>query len=448
MMEEIVLRTIQKHRMFAPGQNVIAALSGGADSVALFHFLFSQQKQLGIVVAAAHFNHALRGPQADEDAVFVQNLCGQYGVPLYLKKAQAKPPKAGVEEWGRRQRYAFFEELAQRENAKIATAHTLSDNAETVLFRAARGTGPKGLGGIPPVRGPFVRPLLEVSREKVEEYCAANGLQYVTDATNEEVKYSRNRIRLKVVPALEAAHPGAVLSLGRLAADMRELDAYMEEQAEQLLANARKDSGYDAAVLLAAAGPVRRQALAKLAGRGVQRATLDRVEQVLRGQMGAVQTKQDTIFALKEGLLVCAPAQKSALCFEYEIPFQQGEISLPGGYKLEVRTQNLKNLSKFDKKSGEKGFTFSSGCDKILRNSVFRTRRPGDVFAPKGRGVTKTLKKWMNEEKILPHKRGMLPLLCSGNKVLWVWGFGFGEWNRGADEDDVQVAIFQIYHKE
>ena len=189
---------ISQHQMLQKGDTVIVALSGGADSMALFHFLFSVQNVWGLRLRAAHVNHGLRGAAADGDAAFVRAQCAARGVPL--DETLLSPPENAGEEWGRQERYAFFARLAQAHGAKVATAHTCSDNAETVLFNLARGSAARGAAGIPPVRGPYVRPLLWAQRADVLAYLARCGVPYVTDATNDTDAYARNRIRHGVLP--------------------------------------------------------------------------------------------------------------------------------------------------------------------------------------------------------------------------------------------------------
>lgn len=157
---------------------------------------------MGLRLRAAHVNHGLRGAAADGDAAFVRAQCAARGVPL--DETLLSPPQNAGEEWGRQERYAFFARLAQAHGAKVATAHTCSDNAETVLFNLARGSAARGAAGIPPVRGPYVRPLLWAQRADVLAYLARCGVPHVTDATNDTDAYARNRIRHGVLPLWSA----------------------------------------------------------------------------------------------------------------------------------------------------------------------------------------------------------------------------------------------------
>lgn len=426
-MEHKILGCIKHHDMLQSGNNVIVALSGGADSVALFHFLLTHRQQLGIRLGAAHFEHGLRGAESLEDAAYVQSLCDAPGIPFFIEHgemaARTAPKGVGVEEWGRRLRYAFFDRLAKEQRAKIATAHNLGDNAETVLFNAIRGAGTRGLAGIPPVRGAYIRPLLWAGREEIEAYCAAHRLHYIQDSYNFNLNYSRNRIRAQVLPLLEQAHPGAKQSLARLAADMAELDGWLEEQAQAL----RESSALQADALLAAPAPVRRKLLAMLAGRAITREALGRMEAVLAGSLPAAQLPGGKTARLEKGALALADTTAAEIAEAYEIPLKTGEYTLPGGHRLRVEVAPAAENGVNCEKTGQNTLPFVADYDKISKCSVFRPRRTGDVFSPKGRGLTKTVKKWMNEEKIPPARRQLLPMLCDGSKALWIWGAGFCE---------------------
>lgn len=432
-MEKKVLDWIARHNMLSTKDNVIVAFSGGADSMALFHFLYTHRDAWGLTLSAAHFEHGLRGEDSLRDADFVREVCRKYDVPLYYgegKMSERQSPKGlGTEAWARQLRYQFLDGLAARHGAKIALAHTLSDNAETVLFRAARGTGPRGLGGIPPVRGCYVRPVLPVSRQEIETYCAENDLAYRQDATNRDNRYSRNRLRNQVLPLLEQVHPGAAHSLARLAADMRELDGWLDAQAQDLLGQAARSGpnsqpGYDAEVLNTAPGLLRLKALALLAGDDIDRAALERMQQVLAGERQAAQLPGGLQATLLKGRLYVGPSAKPEPEPAYMFPLAPGRLDLPGGYAIHVEiSETCDKFIKCEIKR-QKSLTFAADYAKI-NCGVFRTRRTGDSFAPKGRGVTKTVKKWMNEQGILPHLRDTLPLLADGSTVLWVWGEGF-----------------------
>ena len=258
-MDEALLDNCRRQGLFKSGDRVIAACSGGADSMALLLFLLRHRRTLEIEVLATHVNHGIRGETARRDADFVADFCRRNGVELFLYDAVQEgievPPRPS-EDWARGLRYGWFDELAAREEAVIATAHTMSDQAETVLFRMARGTGLHGLTGIPPRRGCYVRPCLCLTRADTEAYCAALGQHYIQDETNDQDVYARNRIRHDAIPALQYANPAAERSIARLCRQMRALDDWLTGEAAALLQAATVPGGYDVTVLRRAEAPV------------------------------------------------------------------------------------------------------------------------------------------------------------------------------------------------
>lgn len=448
-MENTILNTLTKYQMLQSGDNVILALSGGADSVALFHFFLRHRAALGVGFSALHCNHGLRGPEADRDEAFVRALCREAGVPLYVEHfhmADAQKPRGlSIETWARRLRYAVFERLALEKDACVATAHTQNDNAETVLFHAARGCGTKGLSGIPPVRPPCIRPLLFVGRGQIEAYCAENALAYVTDSTNADTAYARNQIRLHALPALEKAHAGATAALARLAQDMGELDGYLAGEAAKLIDAGRAALHTEKAA--AAPRPVRLKALAMLAGRDTDRPALERMEQLVLRGAGATQLAGHRRAAVEKGWLAVQKTAPPRQAQPFALPFGQGTFSLPGGYEMEITLTNRPfNAQEFEKIS-EKGLTFCADYGKIFKCDLIRTRRGKDSYRPPRRGVTKSLKKWMQESGIPPGQRHSLPLLCRESTVLWVWGQGFCD-GVAPDENTKEWLVVQTAARE
>ncbi len=229
-------------RRYAPvpsGSLVLCAVSGGRDSMALLHVISVLAEEEGFRVAAAHFNHRLR-PTANRDEEFVRSWCGERGISLEAGSgdvgAYSRETGSGIEDAARQLRYRFLEAAADKLGAAyIATAHHREDNAETVLLHLLRGAGPQGLGGIAPVRGRIVRPLLEVGREEINEYIARNGIPYVEDESNRDTRFTRNRLRLEVLPLLEEIQPGVSGHVASAAALLREENAHIQREAEDLL---------------------------------------------------------------------------------------------------------------------------------------------------------------------------------------------------------------------
>lgn len=203
-MTEKVIKTIEAHKMLSGGERVTAALSGGADSVCLLLVLKELEKVYSLSVDAIHINHCIRGKEADSDEEFCRTVCDKLGVPFEVRRIDvprlAEEKKQSLEEAARDARYSAFAEHTK--GGLLATAHTASDNAETVLFNLVRGTGLKGLCGIPPVRDNIIRPLIDVTREEVESFLGDRGQEFVTDSTNLETEYSRNKIRHNIIPEL------------------------------------------------------------------------------------------------------------------------------------------------------------------------------------------------------------------------------------------------------
>lgn len=230
----------EQWNMLPRGALVLCAVSGGRDSMAMLHLLWTMSGEGGFSLAAAHFNHRLR-PGADEDEAFVRAWCSARNIPCYAGggdvAAAAKQTGRSLEDAARQARYDFLERTADALGAaRIATAHHRQDNAETILLNLTRGTGLQGLTGIPPVRGRIVRPLLEVDRKDIDRYIAENSIPYVEDETNADPAYARrNRLRLEVLPLLEEIAPGCTGRVTRTAALLREENRHLQREAEALL---------------------------------------------------------------------------------------------------------------------------------------------------------------------------------------------------------------------
>ena len=221
-----LLKFIRQQDMVRPGDTVVCAVSGGADSVALLFAFYLLKEKLDITLEAAHFNHHLRGAESDRDEDFVRQLCDRYDIPLHIGEAQVKPGKKGLEAAARDARYAFLRSLG----GKIATAHTADDNAETVLMHLVRGTGLKGLGGITPIHGKVIRPMLSVTRREVEAFLEEWCLSHIEDSSNDGDAFLRNRIRHHVMPLLTAENPRLAENLSQMALRLREDEAFLSAQ--------------------------------------------------------------------------------------------------------------------------------------------------------------------------------------------------------------------------
>ena len=219
---------LARYEMVSPGDAVTCAVSGGADSVALLFGLYLLKDTLGITLSAAHFNHGLRGEESDRDEAFVRALCDRLDIPLHCGREQVKAGANGLEASARDARYGFFATLP----GKLATAHTADDNAETLLMHLVRGTGLRGLGGITPVRGNVIRPMLSVTRQEVLEFLEEYHLSYISDSSNESDDFLRNRLRHHVMPCLKQENPRLAENWSALALRLRQDEAALAQEAE------------------------------------------------------------------------------------------------------------------------------------------------------------------------------------------------------------------------
>ena len=287
-----LLPWMERWHMLPPeGGVILCAVSGGRDSVCLLHYLTTIAPRRGFSVAAAHLNHRMR-PEAQRDEDFVRGLCREWNVPFYTEAAPVYEMAArwglGVEETGRRLRYDFFLRTADAIGAAyIATAHHAQDQAETVLLNLLRGTGPEGLGGIPPVRGRIIRPLLQTGRAEIEDYLQKNGLPHVEDSTNQDTHYARNRLRRELWPQLETVNPAVTRAIGRTAEIVRGENAYLDTLAAERLP--AEGTAVETAALLAAPEPLRPRMV---------RLLLDRLP---TGKKDVSAVHMDAVLALAEG---------------------------------------------------------------------------------------------------------------------------------------------------
>lgn len=245
-LESRVRNFCRKWNMLPQGGTVLCAVSGGRDSMALLHLLSALAGGVGFQVAAAHFNHRLRD-SAGRDEEFVRDWCRRHGIPFTCGQGDvrelARREGLSVEDAARILRYAFLRDAAEELGAdRIAVAHHRDDNAETLLLHLIRGAGMQGLGGIPPVRGNIVRPLLDVSRDEINAYVAKNSLPFVEDESNRDPAYTRNRLRLEVLPLLEQIAPGCAGRIAAAAAIAREENEYIRKEADELLPMAHGDA--------------------------------------------------------------------------------------------------------------------------------------------------------------------------------------------------------------
>ncbi len=412
------LETIRSHGMLQSG-HVLAAVSGGIDSMSLLHLLVSLRQEFGYTLEAAHVHHGLRGVEADRDERFVRQTCEAWGVPLHVLHAdvaaEAERTGESLEACGRRVRYAYFTSVARGE---IATAHTLDDNAETVLLHLARGSGLRGLCGIPPVRGNVIRPLLACTRADVVEYAAAHGIDFVTDSTNASDAFARNRVRHTVLPPLQTINPAVSEAIVRCARTLTRDEDYLDAQTRTLLQAAKRRFGYDARTLQSAHPALRYRAIGSLL-RAFMREDpqTHHVEQCVRllDTGGAVQTERDATVCVYGGLLYL----RQPLRAPWSAQITGDAAVLPFG-RIEIQRLSAENIQNIHKDLLPNCLC----CDTIASDVFFRSRREGDRMKRVGASGSKSMKKLMEEQGIPACRRNDVPILTDGERVLWAEGIG------------------------
>jgi len=428
---------MEKQPMLTPvGEDdlLLCALSGGADSVCMTDWLWRQN---GARVYAAHFNHLLRGAESDADEAFVKDFCAKRNIRLFCgAKPVGELSKArgtGIEETARAERYAFLEETAGRlflETGKkvwILTAHTASDQAETVLFRLVRGSGMTGLSGIPYQRGKILRPLLAFTREEVEAYCQNQQLSYRVDATNRDVRFARNMIRHEVLPKLSKLSPKAAEHLAQSAEILQSEDAFLESLADGAYEKARVCGGLSTKLLLENPTVLQRRMLVRFlkeAGLSVDRKRVRLLEEMVL-KIYAVQTISGILLRHQKGVL-SAEKQSVPTLFE-PVLLKDGEtVYDPQGkaHKIQILdTTALDTIHNFYKKSFYPAFD----CAKIKGVPVMRIRRSGDKIRLLERGCTKSIKKLFSEAAVPPDRREKLFVLADDKGVFYAESFGMDE---------------------
>lgn len=389
---------IEECDLISPGDTVIAALSGGADSVALTFALYLLRDKLGIRLEAAHFNHHLRDDESDDDEAFVRAFCSRYDIPLHLGGGRVIAGQKGLEAAAREARYAFLRSLP----GKIATAHTADDNAETVLMHLIRGTGLKGLGGIAPKSGNLIRPMLGITRSEVEAFLTEYCLPHREDSTNQSDDFLRNRIRHHVMPLLRKENPQFSLNTSRMANLLR----FDEDCLSSLLPRTLPDV------------PTLRGMEPALRLRCLERFLKE--SGVPEPELAHIRMAERLVFSEKPSAAASFP----------------GGITIARNYeRLEVRAQQAAleeqllrdgmELDGFRVRVEENGDHLSGPWAFTVQpegNIVVRSRAAGDTITLNG--GTKTLKKLFIDRKIPAAHRGRIPIIADDRGVLGVCGIG------------------------
>lgn len=413
-----VKNTIKRYSMPLCGKTVAVGVSGGADSMALLHVLLSLKDEYAIRLVACHVNHGIRGETADRDECFVREACKSLGVELRVLKADvpalAAKKHLGIEECGRQVRYSFFNSVGS--DALVSTAHTLSDRCETLLMNITRGTSVKGLMSIPAVRGNIIRPLIDCTRADIENYCQENSISYITDETNFEDIYSRNRIRLNVITELKKINPSFEEAVLRLIRNAEEENELLEGLADDVISRAAVDGGYSVSVIKKERIAVIDRVIFKLictqTGVTPETVHIKKVEEILNG--GKTEITGNNIVEVKSSVLRFNPVTEEAV--EWAEAFGKLSANTPQG-TVKAKIIHKNNLP-------PKHFVHNKVVDwsSISGDLVLRNRRPGDKMRIAGSSCTKTLKKLFNE-KHLDNRNNRL-ILADESGIVWVQGLG------------------------
>lgn len=420
--------------------SVLAAVSGGADSVCMLHLLVRRAKRTGMRVCAAHYEHGIRGAEALRDAAFVESLCRELGVQFIVEHgdvpAYAEKHRLGIEEAARELRYGFLTSAAERMNCRyIATAHNADDNAETVLFNLARGSGIKGLCGIPPQRGGIIRPLITVTRAEIETYLADNALDHVEDSTNAQDEYSRNLIRHAVMPSLRRVNPGFADACARTAALLRQDEEFIDGAAQRFLEEHFDGQSVDCAALAALHPAVSSRAVRALWKRSLDMAHVDAVLALAVGEGLAYADLPGGRVRREQGRLYFAAPESAAV----------ETRELAPGTTLDVPEAGLRLRSFFSVYTGEIHGLFKTyylKCESIYGNVKCTGRQPGDRFSPAGRGCTKSLKSLFTERHMTQQQRDQTVVIRDEKGIAAVVGFGTDE--RCKPEAGDKILCIQI----
>ena len=394
---------VRRYDMVQPGDRVVAAVSGGADSVALLWSLYLLKDKLGITLEAAHYNHHLRGEESRRDEDFVRDFCAGFHIPLHLGGGIVVSGEKGLEAAARNARYAFFDTLP----GKIATAHTADDNAETLLMRMVRGTGLKGLGAIAPVRGRIIRPMLTVTRQDVTAFLEEYHLSFVEDSSNGTDAFLRNRLRHGVMPLLKGENPAFCENLSEMALRLREDEAALDQLAQL-------EDRLDVERLRQAGGAVRRRILTKfLQHSGVKE---PEAEHILLAEKLVFSPKPSAKAQFPGGVTIARDygvlkpvTQKNGLdTLELTCP---GYLELPQ-IGLAVSCTPAEEVED------------APDCFSVLPNGklMLRQRLPGDEI--RLRGGSKSLKKLFIDQKIPAYQRPLIPVIADEGGVVGVYDIG------------------------
>jgi len=430
--KERFLKTITDHRLLQKGDSVLVGLSGGPDSVALLRLFADMRDRFRLKLAAAHLDHAIRANSAG-DREFCRDLCRGLKVKFYSRKVDigklAKKKKANVEETGRQARYDYFNSLCVKYGyKKIATGHTMDDNAETVLFNLIRGSGLRGLTGISPGRGKIIRPLVEARKSELVKWLKENKIKYRIDPTNRSIKYSRNRIRNRIIPEMEKLNPEIVKSLSRfsriMSGDVELIErvgvlfyemALVEDGKSKIVLDLRKLQGYDESLVKRVVA----EAYCRLSGvkKSPSFELLSRANETIGGKSGRRSP-------LGKGIWVEKSQNRVSVSKTPGPKVVKTTLVIPGvtilkGCDVELQSEILQKAEiRFLKTKPSVAFLDNSKANK----PEVRFWKRGDRIRPFGMKGTRLLSDLFTDKKVPSFERSNIPLVISNGKIAWVAG--------------------------
>lgn len=453
--------TISAHAMLGRNESVLVGVSGGADSVSLLHGLLFLSRDWRWRIGVAHLNHGLRDGESDEDACYVEAVARKLGLPFYKEKADlhARCAAEGIstEEAGRNARYEFFNKIAlQKDYGKIAVGHQQQDAAEQVLLNLLRGAGPDGLCGLAAVRGRVIRPLIETPRKEIEQFLTENNLTYRFDQSNTDNRFTRNRVRNRLLPELEDYNPEIVESLFRLSKVMREETEWIGTVIEPLYESAVVNRNSEFRELALCVNRISRL------HRAVLRRILRRAIAEIKGDLRRIEYQhiEDAISLVNRRVSYPAqihlPGRVRVIRHENRIEFKQEKKSLrffsgfdrslktvPFAYTVERINAGSKSVWIAELKCG---LVFSLPGNHVINSFpgaheqtalmdlervefplIIRNPRQGDRFTPLGMHGTMKLKEFFINNKVSPDKRSRTPVVESGGRIIWIAGMRIDE---------------------
>ena len=411
----------QLRRLTQPGETVVCAVSGGADSMALLWGLYLLKEDLGLRISAAHFNHHLRGEESDSDEQFVREFCDRFEIELQVGGTQVKPGKKGLEAAAREARYAFLNTLP----GKIATAHTADDNAETVLMHLVRGTGLKGLGGIAPTNGNLIRPMLNITRSQVEAFLAEYHIPHIEDSSNAGDDFLRNRIRHRVMPLLQAENPRLAENVSAMAQRLRQ-----DEQALTEMAN--YEDLPDVEQLKQFSPAIRSRMLERfLKKNGVRE---PEAQHIALAESLVFSPKPSAWAEFPGGVRLNRNYGRLEVGFlgeplEHHALPENGILEIPGWRITVSPAQEIVNTQNI--------FTVQAQ-GRIL----VRSRSSGDEI--KLSGGTKVVKKLFIDRKIPAHQRLQIPVIVDDAGLLGVYGIGVNQTRMATTLPATQIHLEKL----